>query len=208
MTGGAKGIGAAITTTYAQEGAIAVAGDRDAPACQALHDEVRAQGFQASFIAMDVAASENCKAIVQPAIATFDHVDARVNNAGINDREGLEHGSAQEFICSLERNLLHYYNMAYYSVPHLKRARGSICQCRFKNGAHQSGRTSGYVASKPAILGMTHEWATALLPYGIRVNAVVPAEVMTPHYQERLPSFASPEEKLKSVVAKIPSTGE
>jgi NAD(P)-dependent dehydrogenase (short-subunit alcohol dehydrogenase family) len=70
-TGGAKGIGAAITTTYAQEDAIAVAGDRDVPACQALRDEVRAQGLQASFIAMDLARSENCEAIGRPAIATL-----------------------------------------------------------------------------------------------------------------------------------------
>jgi L-fucose dehydrogenase len=110
-----------------------------------------------------------------------------VNNAAINDKVGLEHGSAQEFMRSLERNLLHYYIMAYYSVPHLKRPRGSICQRRFENGAHRSGRSSGYVASKRAIFGITRECAT--VPYSIRVNAVVPAEVVTPLYQQRLQSL-------------------
>jgi len=43
-----------------------------------------------------------------------------------------------------------------------------------------------------------------LLPYGIRVNAVVPAEVMTPLYQQWLSTFTNPEEKLKTIVAKIP----
>ena len=46
--------------------------------------------------------------------------------------------------------------------------------------------------------------AAELLPYGIRVNAVVPAEVMTPLYQSWLNTFPSPEEKLKGIVAKIP----
>jgi len=51
---------------------------------------------------------------------------------------------------------------------------------------------------------LTRKWAAELLPYGIRVNAVVPAEVMTPLYQQWLGSFSSPEEKLRSIVAKIP----
>src|SRR4029077_350149 len=53
-------------------------------------------------------------------------------------------------------------------------------------------------------LALTREWAVELLPYGIRVNAVVPAEVMTPVYEQWLASFPSPEEKLRAVTAKIP----
>jgi len=204
VTGGAKGIGAAITKTCAQEGAIAVAVDRDAQACQQLHDELSGHGLQMSFIAMDLSSAENCKAIVQQAIATFDHIDALVNNAGINDKVGLEHGSPQEFVCSLERNLLHYYNMAHYALPHLKRTRGSVVNISSKTALTGQGGTSGYVASKGAILGLTREWAAELLPYSIRVNAVIPAEVMTPLYQQWLESFPDPREKLKSVVAKIP----
>jgi L-fucose dehydrogenase len=60
------------------------------------------------------------------------------------------------------------------------------------------------VASKAAILGMTREWAAELLPHSIRVNAVIPAEVMTPLYQQWLDTFPSPQKKLDSVVAKIP----
>lgn len=204
ITGGARGIGAAITKTCAQEGAIAVAIDRDVAACQQLRDELRTQGLQTSFIALDLASAENCKAIVEQAIATFDHIDALVNNAGINDKVGLEHGNPQQFVCSLERNLLHYYNMAHYTVPHLKRSRGSIVNISSKTALTGQGNTSGYVASKGAILGLTREWAAELLPYSVRVNAVIPAEVMTPLYQKWLETFPSPEEKLKSVVAKIP----
>jgi L-fucose dehydrogenase len=204
VTGGAKGIGAAITKTCAQEGAIAVAADRDVQACQQLHEELSAQGLQTSFIAMDLSSSENCDAIVRQAIATFDHIDALVNNAGINDKIGLERGSPQEFVRSLERNLLHYYNMTHFALPHLKRSRGSIVNISSKTALTGQGGTSGYVASKGAILGLTREWAAELLPYSIRVNAVIPAEVMTPLYQQWLDSFPDPQEKLKSVVAKIP----
>jgi len=204
VTGGAKGIGAAISRTCAQEGAVAVAVDRDAQACQQLHDQLAALGLGISFIAMDVSSAENCRAIVQQTIATFGQVDALVNNAGINDRVGLEHGDPREFLGSLERNLLHYYSMAHYLLPHLKRARGSIVNISSKTALTGQGGTSGYVAAKGAILSLTREWAAELLPYSIRVNAVIPAEVMTPLYQQWLESFPDPREKLNSVVAKIP----
>ena len=204
VTGGAKGIGAAITKTCVQEGAVAVAIDRDLLACQQLQGELSTQNLQTSFITMDLSSAENCNAVVQQAIEAFGHIDALVNNAGINDKVGLEHGDPQKFLCSLERNLLHYYNMAHYALPHLKRTRGSIVNISSKTALTGQGGTSGYVASKAAILGMTREWAAELLPYSIRVNAVIPAEVMTQLYQQWLQSFPDPQAKLKSVVAKIP----
>jgi L-fucose dehydrogenase len=94
--------------------------------------------------------------------------------------------------------------MAHYALPHLKRTGGSIVSISSKTAVTGQGGTSGYVASKGAILAMTREWAVELLPYGIRVNAVVPAEVMTPLYEEWLSTFGNPEEKLKMIVAKIP----
>jgi L-fucose dehydrogenase len=141
---------------------------------------------------------------MEQATASFGRIDALVNNAGINDKVGLEHGNPQEFVRSLERNLLHYYNMAHYCVPHLKRSRGSIVNISSKTALTGQGGTSGYVASKGAILGMTREWAAELLPYSVRVNAVIPAEVMTPLYQQWLDTFPSPQEKLQTVTAKIP----
>jgi L-fucose dehydrogenase len=66
------------------------------------------------------------------------------------------------------------------------------------------GDTSGYASSKGAILALTREWAVELAPYGIRSNAVVPAEVMTPLYRSWLQTFPDPEEKLAGIVARIP----
>lgn len=88
----------------------------------------------------------------------------------------------KQFLEWLQRNLLHYYNMAYYALPHLKRSRGSIVSISSKTAVTGQGGTSGYVAAKGAILGLTREWAADLLRFGIRVNSVVPAEVATPLY--------------------------
>src|SRR2546429_1545985 len=94
--------------------------------------------------------------------------------------------------------------MAHHALGALKKARGSIVNISSKTAVTGQGGTSGYVAAKGAILGLTREWAAELLPYGIRVNSVVPAEVMTPLYRQWLDSFPDPEEKLRRVIAKIP----
>jgi NAD(P)-dependent dehydrogenase (short-subunit alcohol dehydrogenase family) len=202
VTGGAKGIGAAISKACAREGATPVVVDRDAAACEKQNNELAAS--VAGVICMDLSTARNCENVIQQTVSKFGRIDALVNNAGINDKVGLEHGSPEEFVSSLGRNLLHYYNMAHYALPHLKRSRGVVLNISSKTALTGQGGTSGYVASKGAILAMTREWAAELLPYGIRVNAVVPAEVMTPLYQQWLATFPSPEEKLKSIVAKIP----
>ena len=110
----------------------------------------------------------------------------------------------KQFLEWLQRNLLHYYNMAYYALPHLKRSRGSIVSISSKTAVTGQGGTSGYVAAKGAILGLTREWAADLLRFGIRVNSVVPAEVATPLYQQWLNTFPDPQAKLKEVTGKIP----
>jgi NAD(P)-dependent dehydrogenase (short-subunit alcohol dehydrogenase family) len=117
---------------------------------------------------------------------------------------GLEQGSPEAYVGSLERNLLHYYNMAHYALPALKQVKGTIVNIASKTAITGQGGTSGYASSKGAILALTREWAAELLPYHIRVNAIVPAEVMTPLYRQWLDTFPDPEQKLKSILAKIP----
>ena len=127
-----------------------------------------------------------------------------MNNAGVNDGVGLERGNPEEFVKSLERNLVHYYAMAHFALPALKKSRGSIVNISSKTAVTGQGGTSGYVASKGAILGLTREWAAELLSLGIRVNAVIPAEVMTPLYEQWLAKHPNPQEKLERIVSKIP----
>jgi L-fucose dehydrogenase len=204
VTGGAKGIGAAIVRGCADEGGVPVIVDRDLEAARQLQSQLESSGRKAGFIPADLASAQDCSLAVEQTLCDFGRLDVLVNNAGVNDRIGLEHGSPEKFVGSLERNLLHYYNMAHYAVPALKRWQGCIVNIASKTAVTGQGGTSGYVSAKGAILALTREWAVELLPYGIRVNAVVPAEVMTPLYQQWLASFPNPDEKLREVTAKIP----
>jgi L-fucose dehydrogenase len=203
VTGGAKGIGAAIVRVLAQEGAIPVFVNHAGEAGERLQSELRAVGRQSVFIPADLVDPANCERAVGEAVAHAGRLDGLVNNAGINDRVGLEAGPG-EYLASLRRNLLHYYNMAHYALPHLKQTRGSIVNIASKTAVTGQGGTSGYASSKGAQLALTREWALELLPFGIRVNAVVPAEVMTPLYRKWLDTFPQPEAKLAGITAKIP----
>jgi L-fucose dehydrogenase len=200
ITGGAKGIGAAISRAVCAEGAIPIILDRDADAAHELHLELSPSGI----LVTELSTAENCRNAVGEVIAQFGRLDALVNNAGVNDGVGLEKGSPEKFVESLERNLLHYYNMAHYTLPYLKTAHGVIVNIASKTALTGQGNTSGYIASKGGILALTREWAVELLPYSMRVNAVIPAEVMTPRYRRWLDTFPNPQEKLESIVAKIP----
>ncbi len=204
VTGGGKGIGAAIARACGKEGAVPVIVDRDSSATNELRTELEGAGLRCGTICADLTMPENCAKAVENAVTDFGRLDSLVNNAGINDGVGLERGSPEDFVTSLGRNLLHYYNMAHYALPHLKRSQGTIINISSKTAVTGQGGTSGYVAAKGAILGMTREWAAELLPYGIRVNAIVPAEVLTPLYEQWLAKFPDPEAKRKSIVAKIP----
>jgi len=200
VTGGAKGIGEAIVRTVTGEGAIPVIVDRDVDAGNRLH----AQLPQSQLIVAELVAAESCYAAVQKTIEKHGRLDALVNNAGVNDKVGLEHSGPEQYIESLGRNLLHYYDMAHYALPHLKKSRGSIVNISSKTAITGQGGTSGYASAKGAILALTREWAVELLDYGIRVNAIVPAEVMTPLYQQWLATFPDAEAKRQSILSKIP----
>ena len=204
VTGGAKGIGAAIVRACADEGALPVIVDRDHEAGKRLQAELNGHGTRTEVVPVDLLAAEGCSQAVEQTLKKCGRLDVLVNNAGVNDKVGLEHGSPEQFVASLGRNLLHYYTMAHYALPYLKQSRGSIANIASKTAVTGQGGTSGYACSKGAILALTREWAVELLDYGIRVNAVVPSEVMTPLYRQWLDTFPNPEEKLKTILAKIP----
>ncbi|MDE3172230.1 MAG: SDR family oxidoreductase [Gemmatimonadota bacterium] len=201
VTGGAKGIGEAIVRAFAAEGATAVIVDRDREAGQKLRAEL---GGSCAFVQADLTDPAGCARAVDQALAAADRIDGLVNNAGVNDRVPLDGGSADAFEGSLRKNLTHYYEMTRCALPSLRASRGAIVNVASKVAVTGQGGTSGYAAAKGAILALTREWAVDLLGDGVRVNAVIPAEVMTPLYRQWLDSFPDPAAKLDAIVQRIP----
>jgi L-fucose dehydrogenase len=204
VTGGAKGIGAAIVRGLAGERSVPIVIDRDEPAARAIERELAASGARVEIVIADLINDADCRGAVGEALARVGRIDGLVNNAGVNDRAGLESGSPSAFVASLGRNLVPAFAMAHYALPALKQSRGAIVNIASKVALTGQGGTSGYAAAKGGLLALTREWAVELLPAGIRVNAVVPAEVMTPLYQEWLRGFPDPQQALANITAKIP----
>jgi L-fucose dehydrogenase len=203
VTGGAKGIGAGIVRACAAEGAVPVIVGRDAQVGKELQAELSKNG-KCGLITIELSTPESCQQAVDQTVKMFGRMDALVNNAGVNDSIGLERGTPADYVASLHRNLVHYYCMAHYALPHLKKAKGAIVNIGSKTAVTGQGNTSGYASSKGAIMALTREWAVELLPYSIRVNTVIPAEVMTPLYHSWLATFPNPDEKLRMIINKIP----
>jgi len=204
VTGGGAGIGAGISRACLAEGARVVVLGRPSANVQEFMAEMKASGAACELVEAHLEDAERCRTAIAEIEAQYGTIDGLVNNAGVNDGVGLESGSVARFLESLQKNLTHYYALAHYALPALKRSQGSIVNISSKVALTGQGRTSGYAASKGAQLALTREWAAELLPYGIRVNAVLPAEVMTPLYRRWLDTLGDPEAKLKEITSKIP----
>ncbi len=204
VTGGASGIGEAITRACLGEGAKVVVLSRISAGVEDFAAEMKASQIPCELIITELKDAEKCRSAVQSVVERYGRLDGLVNNAGVNDGVGLEHGDPERFIASLQRNLLHYYTLAHYALPLLKQSHGSIVNVSSKVPMTGQGNTSGYAAAKGAILGLTREWAVELLPYGIRVNAIIPSEVMTPAYGTWLSTLPDGAGALEKITAQIP----
>jgi len=204
VTGGSKGIGEGICRCLAQERAMPVIVGRSPDEGGRLAEEFKSQGIDAIYIFAELADFSDCEYAVKQAVSHYGRINGLVNNAGVNDGVGLEKGTPEHFLKSLENNLHHYYYLAQLCLPWLKKFQGSIVNVSSKTALTGQGGTSAYAAAKGAQLALTREWAVELLKYNVRVNAVVPAEVMTPLYQKWLSGFKDPEQKLESIIRHIP----
>jgi len=201
ISGGAKGIGGAIAKGLIEEGAIPVIIDPSEKEGQELLTLAKGKALH---LKKRLFSPEDSYSVVQKVLQVYGSIDGLVNNAGTNDGVGLENGSPEDFLKSVERNLGHYYYLTHYALESLKKTKGSILNISSKTAITGQGNTSGYVAAKGAQLSLTREWAVELLPYQIRVNALVPAEVYTPMYASWIQSFPDPKQKLAEISSRVP----
>lgn len=204
VTGGAKGIGAGIARLLAEEGAVPVIIGRQEADNQAAAQTILDKGDRAAYYTAELSVPAQCQNAVDWALQTFGRIDGLVNNAGANDGVGLASGNYERFVQSLHNNLIHYYLMAHHALPALKAARGAIVNITSKTAETGQGNTSAYAAANGGRNALTREWAVELLPFGIRVNAVVVAECWTPLYEHWINTFPDPAAKRQSIEAHIP----
>jgi L-fucose dehydrogenase len=204
VTGGAKGIGAGIVKVLAAEGAIPVIVGRSEEDNMVVVHEVEAMGGKAFQVVAELADPAACEKAVKDVLQHFGRIEGLVNNAGVNDGIGLENGNYEQFMVSLQKNVVHYYLMAHFALPALIKSKGPILNITSKTASTGQGSTSGYAAANGGRNALTREWAVELLKYGIRVNAIVVAECWTPLYQTWINTMQNPAEKKSEIESKIP----
>jgi len=173
VSGGASGIGAAVVSVLASEGAIPFILDSILPPAELL----ARTGAPAQIV--DFADSAACTAAVQRVASRFGRIDALVNGArGEPETEEMEPAFA-----SVTRNLAHHHLMTQACLPHLRRTRGSIVSIA-KRVSFEFDESASYVAAKAGMIGLTQEWAALLSKDDIRVNAVIPGGVAAAPLQQ------------------------
>jgi 3-oxoacyl-[acyl-carrier protein] reductase/L-fucose dehydrogenase len=207
VTGGFKGIGNGIVKQLVEEGAIVEILNR----ADAREDEVRAEldkmGAKYDIYIIDLNNTDEIKPIVEDIHSKYGHIDGVVNNAGKNDNLALETTSWQDFEESIHGNLTHYYETVHAAVEYLKESKGAVVNISSKTALTGQGKTSAYAAAKGAILGLTREWAAALVKDSVRVNAIVVSEAWTPLYADWIKTFGDEEAqqaRLRIITDKIP----
>ena len=203
VTGGAKGIGAAVVRSFFEEGAQVAILDRNPEIAQSLINEIGCKKEEIFCVPSELTEESACREAVEKIIQKTGRIDHLIHNAGTNDGVGLD-STPESFFSSLRKNLIHVFSLTHYSLDELIKNKGSIVNIGSKVAVTGQGGTSGYAASKGAINALTREWALDLADKGVRVNAVIPAEVMTPMYRRWLDTLENPQKTLRSIEENIP----
>jgi NAD(P)-dependent dehydrogenase (short-subunit alcohol dehydrogenase family) len=181
VTGGGRGIGAAVALAYAREGADLVLASRTDAELVATANGARALGATVHAVSADVADADQVDRLVRSALKTFGRIDVVVNNAGVGHREvPTWQLDPADWDRTLAVNLRGPYLVARAVLPHwLDRRQGSLVNVSSVCGSVAYVHYGAYTASKFGLEGLTRVLAEETRRAGVRVNAVDPGLVAT-----------------------------
>ncbi len=180
VTGGARGIGKAISYSLANEGATIAIVDINEEVAQETATEMIAAGFQAKAYKANVASPEEVNTMVKAVIKDFGQVDILVNNAGIT-RDGLiMRMSENDWDLVIDINLKGTFNcIKAVTRPMMKARSGKIVNIASIVGVMGNAGQANYCASKGGVIGLTKSVARELAARNINVNGVAPGYIQT-----------------------------
>jgi len=182
VTGGARGIGAAAASVFAEEGACVVAGDLLEAEGEATVAAIRASGGAAMFVRTDVTREEDCALLVRAAVEQYGRLDALVCCAGILRGSCATTAELDEatFRSVIDVNLIGTYLCVRQAAPYLQEAgKGVVLLLASGAGVRGPSSSFAYGASKGGVHGLGMTLEARLAPLGIRVHDVCPAVIDT-----------------------------
>jgi 3-oxoacyl-[acyl-carrier protein] reductase len=180
VTGGARGIGKAISERLAAEGATIAIVDIRMEVAQATVDEFAKKGYSAAAFSANVSKLEEAESTVKAVIEKFGKVDILVNNAGITKDTLIMRMSEEDWDAVISVNLKGTFNfIKAVSRPMIKARCGKIVNIASVVGRMGNAGQANYSASKAGVIGLTKTAAKEFATRGIGVNAVAPGYILT-----------------------------
>ena len=215
VTGSASGIGKAIAQTFAEEGAKVVIADLNKEAAEATAAELRARGFAAMGVAMDVTDEAQVMAGVAEVVNAWGGVDVLVSNAGIQIIHPVEEFSLAEWKKMLAIHLDGAFLTTKAVLPHMYASGrgGSVIFMGSVHSKEASMLKAPYVTAKHGLIGLAKVIAKEGGKHGVRANVICPGFVRTPLVEKQIPEQAktlgiSEEDVIKKVMLKDTVDGE
>jgi NAD(P)-dependent dehydrogenase (short-subunit alcohol dehydrogenase family) len=190
VTGGARGLGAAICRTLAASGVTVVAADVREEEVAAVVDSIRAEGNDAHAIVFNLTDEAQVQAALSETQSARGRLDILVNNAGTDVTLSVEEMSVADWDRVIETNLRGPFLTSKFALPLMKEARrGHIVNIVSTAAKRAWANASAYHASKWGLLGLSHALHVEARPYNVKVTALVAGGMRTPFLLERFPDI-------------------
>lgn len=184
VTGGARGIGAAIAYRLGLEGCKVAILDIDDSAGSIRIEELRARGIEATYIHADVASENDVSKAMDTVFSRYNAINVLVNNAGIGSSgKSIEEQTIDEWRRVIDVNLTGAWLCTKHAVRYMKKSGGVIINIASTRAFQSEPNTEPYSASKGGLVALTHALAISLAKYGIRVLSISPGWVDTSNWQ-------------------------
>ena len=190
VTGGGRGLGAAIAQTLAEDGARVFVADVDGERAQACAQRLRAGDLDVEALHLDVRAEDDVRRTLDAVHQRCGRLDTVVNNAAVDVTVPVEELSVADLDRVLQTNLRGPFLVARAAVAHMRPGRrGNIVNIASTASKRAWPNASAYHATKWGLLGLSHALHAELRPLGIRVTAVIAGGMRTPFLLERFPDI-------------------